>query len=68
MLQGNRKVIGKDGEGMEVSHLFASKGEALWKQVIDGKFRKEGGWHTCKMRDDYSVALWKLTKKGKLQF
>lgn len=55
------KVMRRGGEGMEVSHLYAFEGEALWKQVIDGKYREKGGWHTCKVKADYSVGLWKIT-------
>lgn len=55
------KVMRRGCEGMEVSHLYAFEGEALWKQVIDGKYREKGGWHTFKVRADYSVGLWKIT-------
>ena len=43
---------------------FADKRDALWKQVIDGKYGvKDGGWSIRAVRDGYGVGLWKVIKK-----
>lgn len=38
--------------------------EALWKQVIYGKYgEEEGGWCSCEVRGSFRVGLWKAIKK-----
>ena len=39
---------------------FANKREALWNQVIRGRYREErGGWCSREVRGVYGVGLWK---------
>lgn len=53
----NRALLGK------WSWRYASKGEVLWKQIIEGKYGKEGaGWHTCEVSGGYGVGVWKALR------
>ena len=39
--------------------------EALWRQVISGKYgEEEGGWRSCVVRGSYGVGLWKAIRRG----
>lgn len=42
---------------------YASEGDWLWKKVIKGKYREEGGWRSCEVRDPFKVGLWKTISK-----
>ena len=40
--------------------LFVNEREALWNQVIKGKYEEErGGWCSWEVREAYGVGLWK---------
>ena len=46
------------------SWCFANEREALWNQVIRGKYAEEqGGWCSRDVREGYGVGLWKAIKK-----
>ena len=43
---------------------FASKREAFWRQIINGKYWDlEGGWCSKEVRGGYGVGLWKTIRK-----
>lgn len=42
---------------------FIKEREALQKRIILGKFKGEGGWSSCNVRDSYEVGLWKAIKQ-----
>ncbi|RVW40230.1 Polyadenylate-binding protein RBP45 [Vitis vinifera] len=44
------------------SWRYASKGEVLWKQIIEGKYGKGAGWHTCEASGGYGVGVWKALR------
>ena len=46
------------------SWCFAVEREALWRQVICGKYGKEaGGWRSCVVRGSFGVGLWKTIRR-----
>ena len=48
---------------------FASEQDSLWKQVIVRKFGEEdGGWCSGDSRESHGVGLWKMIRKGWLEF
>ncbi|RVX20320.1 putative ribonuclease H protein [Vitis vinifera] len=43
---------------------FANERNALWNQVIRGKYGEErGGWRSCEPREAYGLGLWKAISK-----
>lgn len=54
----NKALLGK------WSWRFANEKETFWNQVIKGKYGEEcGGWCFQKVRERYSVRLWKAIRK-----
>ena len=46
------------------SWRFANERNALWRNVVSGKFGETfGGWHTYDIRGGFGVGLWKEIKK-----
>lgn len=43
------------------SWQFAFERQAIWRQVISGKYKEEGGWQSYDVRNGYGVKLWKLS-------
>ena len=48
---------------------FTSEQDSLWKQVIVRKFGEEdGGWCSGDSRESHGVGLWKVIRKGWMEF
>ena len=46
------------------SWCFAVEMEALWRQVMCGKYGEEaGGWRSCDVRGSFGVGLWKAIRR-----
>ena len=46
------------------SWCFAVEMEALWRQVMCGKYGEEaGGWQSCDVRGSFGVGLWKAIRR-----
>ncbi|RVX02528.1 hypothetical protein CK203_031096 [Vitis vinifera] len=44
---------------------YVVDGKVFWKQIIEGKYGKEGaGWHSCEVRGGYGVDVWNAIRKG----
>ena len=49
---------------MQMELVIASEREALWTQIIGGKYEEEGWrWLAQVVREGYSVGFWKVIRK-----